>query len=555
MSTVFTIIAFVVIFSLLILIHEAGHFFAAKKSGVKVEEFGMGIPPRIWGFKKGETIYSINWIPFGGFVRTLGEGDDSKEGKTSKRSFANQSLRVQAFIVCAGVMMNLLLAFVLLTIGFWIGIEPLIADQDDFLAGVRSGQVQVEPGVVVLESNQPYNTVDYNGEDLQVRSFEVGDRLLGFETVEEWEAVVQAVQEGGEAPMISMDRADGTGGGEYLTKELLEQTKFAPFYLSGLIYEENPNAVFSGVLQQGDVLVSVKDPQRVVHPLLTAEDLDMALKTLDSPLVLTVFRPSNGTFELDLTLPQESPVVSFVEPESPADLAGIAVGDRIQTVGGRAITKASQVVEYTQEFKQTVTNEAGESSETIDYTVIKGEEVERIVLTLRPEDGRVGVGIADIVPSFGMTSVYEGYVPYTLMEIQKTQLGWSAPVVALSEMWRLGKITAVTFVGVLKQFVTAGGVPEGVSGPVGIAQMTGVTIQDGFAATLRFIAMLSLSLGVINILPFPALDGGHFAGILFQAITGKKGSTKWTNLINTAGYIFLLLFIAYVTFNDVLNLF
>ena len=556
MSIVFTVLAFLVIFSLLILIHEAGHFFAAKKSGVKVEEFGMGLPPRIWGIKKGETIYSINWIPFGGFVRTLGEGDESKEGKTSKRSFKNQSLRVQAFIVCAGVIMNLLLSFVLLTVGFWIGMEPLIATQEDFLNGIRDGQVQTEPGIVVVESNQPYNTVVYNGEDLDIRSFEPGDRLLGFETIEEWEALVLSVEEGGEAPLISVDRADGTGGAEYLTAELLDQTVFAPFYLSGLVYQDNPNSVFFGTLKQGDVLVSVKDPAGALYPLLTAEDFDTALKTLESPLILTVFRPTEGTFELDLNLPTENPVISYVEVGSPAEAAGLKVGDRIVSVGGRAVTQASQVVEFTGMYKESVTNEAGETSETIKYRVFKlgATEPEFVTLTLRPEDGRVGVGIADIEPSFGMSSIYEGFVPFTLVEIKDVQLGASAPFVAVTEMWRLGKMTAVTFVGVLKQFLTAGGIPEGVSGPVGIAQMTGVTIQDGFAATLRFIAMLSLSLGVINILPFPALDGGHLAGILFQAITGKKGNARWVNLINTAGFVFLLLFIAYVTFNDVLNL-
>ena len=75
MTWLLSILAFVVIFSLLILIHEAGHFFAAKKAGVKVEEFGMGMPPRLWGYKpkKSDTLYSINAIPFGGFVRLYGE--------------------------------------------------------------------------------------------------------------------------------------------------------------------------------------------------------------------------------------------------------------------------------------------------------------------------------------------------------------------------------------------------------------------------------------------------------------------------------------------------
>ncbi len=87
MDILITIIVFILIFSVLVLVHEFGHFIMAKRAGIKVEEFGFGLPPRIWGKKKGETLYSINWIPFGGFVRMFGE--DSKDGSmlSKKRSF------------------------------------------------------------------------------------------------------------------------------------------------------------------------------------------------------------------------------------------------------------------------------------------------------------------------------------------------------------------------------------------------------------------------------------------------------------------------------------
>src|SRR5215210_2993472 len=70
-----TALVFLIILSLLVLIHEAGHFFVAKKLGIKVEEFGYGLPPRAWGKKVGETLYSINWLPFGGFVKLYGEDE------------------------------------------------------------------------------------------------------------------------------------------------------------------------------------------------------------------------------------------------------------------------------------------------------------------------------------------------------------------------------------------------------------------------------------------------------------------------------------------------
>ncbi len=84
----FSIIIFIITLLILVLIHEFGHFLVAKKFGIKVEEFGFGIPPRVWGKKIGETIYSINWLPFGGFVRLLGEEEiDTKQTRIKQQGF------------------------------------------------------------------------------------------------------------------------------------------------------------------------------------------------------------------------------------------------------------------------------------------------------------------------------------------------------------------------------------------------------------------------------------------------------------------------------------
>lgn len=121
--TIITILVFLLILSLLVLIHEAGHFFVAKKLGIKVEEFGYGLPPRAWGKKIGETIYSLNWLPFGGFVKLYGE-DDAGSGsvkvsgsklptKDTDRAFFSRSVPQRAAVVVAGVVMNALLAVII----------------------------------------------------------------------------------------------------------------------------------------------------------------------------------------------------------------------------------------------------------------------------------------------------------------------------------------------------------------------------------------------------------------------------------------------------------
>ena len=120
-----TLLVFLLILSVLVLIHEAGHFFVARKFGIKVEEFGFGIPPRAWGKKIGETLYSINWLPIGGFVKLFGEdeagagriGANGKEQKPKttdlSRAFFARPVWQRALVVVAGVVMNALLAFLI----------------------------------------------------------------------------------------------------------------------------------------------------------------------------------------------------------------------------------------------------------------------------------------------------------------------------------------------------------------------------------------------------------------------------------------------------------
>ncbi len=108
-----TIIVFILTIGILVLIHEFGHFITAKKFGIKVLEFGFGLPPRAIGKKIGETIFSLNWLPFGGFVHLLGEDESDKAVLKDSRSFASQPVWKRIVVVVAGVFMNLLLAWAL----------------------------------------------------------------------------------------------------------------------------------------------------------------------------------------------------------------------------------------------------------------------------------------------------------------------------------------------------------------------------------------------------------------------------------------------------------
>lgn len=110
---IFSIIIFIVTLLILVVIHELGHFLLAKKFGIKVEEFGFGLPPRIWGKKIGETLYSLNWIPYGGFVKLMGEDEVDTKVLKNSRSFAHQNVWKRIAVVVGGVLMNLFLAWII----------------------------------------------------------------------------------------------------------------------------------------------------------------------------------------------------------------------------------------------------------------------------------------------------------------------------------------------------------------------------------------------------------------------------------------------------------
>lgn len=131
-------------------VHELGHFIMAKRSGMRVEEFGFGFPPRMFGIRKGETIYSINWIPLGGFVKISGEDGEATD---DPQSFVNKPFLQKFSVLVAGVSMNVVLAWVLVSIGLAIGLPAIV---DEFEQLPKSAQVRnVQIGLVAVSPDSP----------------------------------------------------------------------------------------------------------------------------------------------------------------------------------------------------------------------------------------------------------------------------------------------------------------------------------------------------------------------------------------------------------------
>lgn len=232
-----SILIFILTLLILVLIHELGHFLMAKRFGIKVEEFGFGIPPKIFGKKFGETIYSLNALPIGGFVRLLGEDDSSKV--ISHRDFRAKPVNQRIMVVVAGVVMNLLLA--------WVIFYGVIAYQN-----FKTIYPTLEPAAFI-----GYLEKDFPAEKAGIK---IGDKVLKVDgkQVKNWEDARTFIKEKKGAP-VNLTVSDSNGGniktltvtaqkkeGEYLIG-----VGFSPLAIKE--YKTLPERIFSGMTYSWDL--------------------------------------------------------------------------------------------------------------------------------------------------------------------------------------------------------------------------------------------------------------------------------------------------------------
>ncbi len=196
---ILTLITFILVLSILVFVHEFGHFIMAKKIGIKVEEFGFGLPPRIWGVKKGETIYSINWLPIGGFVKLAGEDEETEHKSQNsmtkqelKRYFFARSKKERAAVLLAGVTMNFILAVTIVSFIFTQGvsvptetvhIEKVIANSPASSAGLVEKDIIRQYGDYQIKSNQ----------ELIEAAKKYGDQEVSIELERQGKAVILTI--------------------------------------------------------------------------------------------------------------------------------------------------------------------------------------------------------------------------------------------------------------------------------------------------------------------------------------------------------------------------
>jgi regulator of sigma E protease len=514
MTLFISVITFLVIFSILVLIHEAGHFWAARKAGIKVEEFGFGLPPRLWGKKttrkveykdkngkkkkdKETMIWSLNWIPFGGFVRMLGEDDDSKEAKSDPRSFGNRPIGWRIIVVCAGVIMNFLLAWFLLVVIFSIGVDPV---------GFPSA------------SDKEYGDTFERGVVKAPKDFD----LFAFAPMTMTKEGIQKNIDNGVVEVL-----DGPG-----------------VQIAGFTSEESPAK--QAELKYGDIITAVDGKEvRNTQELIAALDIN---KEIEGIQISSVAENSIAS-EKDL---KPGDIITFVDQTPIKSVEDLKNKLKEEAKGaGFHVSVDRRKEDGTNETRTKVLmpDEKGEIGVSFlekgfyfDLLLKRDGELKKdMKFVLLDENNKLGVGIFPCPP---------------ILKINKIQLPfYQAPIAATTESVKLSVLTVKMLGQVVTTVLQKFAVPEGVAGPVGIAQMTHELVEIGeIVRILMFMALISISLAVVNIMPFPALDGGRLIFLLFEFITGKKPNAKWEATIHAIGLIVLLGLIFLVTWSDIVRI-
>lgn len=229
--------------------------------------------------------------------------------------------------------------------------------------------------------------------------------------------------------------------------------------------------------------------------------------------------------------------VEEVVKGSPAEIAGFVVGDVISKF---SISNSQFSVKGTDQLVKLVSENAGNEVELLVKD--KGGKERTIKVTPR-KDPPAGEGALGVI----LTNV-------ELIKYPWWQMPFRGVVVGLSEAIAWGKDIATGLLKMVYGLITGKGVPKDLSGPVGIYQVSGQVIKQGFLSTLQFVGVLSINLAVLNILPFPALDGGHVLFLGVEKLIGKKRKNRIEGYVNTAGMIFLLSAMALITIRDLVRL-
>jgi regulator of sigma E protease len=450
-SFLHTLIAFVAAISILVVVHEFGHYWVARRMGVKVLRFSLGFGKPIWmrRFGSDQTEWVLAAIPLGGYVKMLDEHEGKVAKKDLARAFNRQSTPKRVAIVVAGPLFNFLFAILAYAILNMAGVE-----------GMR-------PIVGKVTENSP----------AQQAGFRAGDEFIAIDDykVQSW-----------------------------------DQRRL-------YLYEK--------ALDRATVRFTVRDPDGLVHERM----LDLSS--------LSAADVSAGLLErqigLSPSLPEVPPEIGNLDERGAAAQAGLQVGDRVIAIDGRAMTT----------WQDMVREVSARPGVTLRLRVDRNGSIKEFSVTPQAVEsggqriGRIGVGVR-----------------FPELPAELRVMVQYSPVAALAEgietTWRMSALTLKMLVKMLSLEVST----QTISGPLTIAQYAGASAQIGFDRFVLFLAVVSISLGVLNLLPIPVLDGGHLLIYLIEGIRGRPLSEAALYWGQQVGIALLISLMALAFYNDFMRL-
>jgi regulator of sigma E protease len=554
------ILYFLLLVGPLVLIHEFGHFAVAKLCGIKVVRFSFGFGPRLIGFRAGDTDYRLSLLPLGGYVKMAGDNPAEEIAPEDRpHAFLSAAPWKRALIAFAGPAMNLVLpVIVFFCLAVFTAHEGLAPTVGVVMPDSPAAQAGILPGDRITAVNGK-----------KVQAF---DDLRDLIAEENGTLRITVLRNGGSLDLsMTPQLLEETDDLETTHRKVIGIRPLAPPATIGILDPAAPAAVaglrtFDRILEVGSTPVDDQLELRKALAVALESGQPIAIKAARGvalgyrglgpgvPKIIVARLPggtpvSAGPWGLD----SADLFVRWVIPGSPADRAGIHAGDRLLTLDGvplenwwgyedRLRKKQEAPFLLTAESPGAAPREVTLSQQLLDLgeSPVTGVEVKALGAGLL-HDGESLLPTDEISPR-------DWVQPTLLTEKETFSVGeaWSKSLRATGEVIRKEVL------GIVRIFQGRVSVKK-LGGPLMIADVARQAAANGLAAFLFMMTLVSVNLGLVNLIPLPVLDGGHIATAAVEAVQRKPLSRRAYELTNAFGFVLLLALMAFVLINDIIQ--